>query len=234
MSNPITSEELANKWFTRLMDKINNPESNRLIETGLVDLDKHLGGGIDRGQMVVIGGKQKSGKTTLALNILARWNKAGLRTLFISGEMNDLQFGDMLFASESGVLRQSVRNVVELTVENIEKLSETKDQIAKWPGYWHYGLNTVEELEQLMLNSVEAGFPFDVLSVDYMQLMNAPQFRDNRAQAVAHISRGLKRITLSEAFEPKPIVLAIAQLNRLSRIVARLRKLWIWVSLLWT
>lgn len=56
------------------------------IPTSSISLDKALGGGIPRGRIIEIYGPESSGKTTLALHIIAEAQKAGGTAAFIDAE----------------------------------------------------------------------------------------------------------------------------------------------------
>jgi DNA repair protein RadA/Sms len=59
--------------------------------TGLPEFDFVLGGGIVPGSMVLVGGEPGIGKSTLLLQVAARLDAAGQRTLYVSGEESPLQ-----------------------------------------------------------------------------------------------------------------------------------------------
>jgi DNA repair protein RadA/Sms len=59
--------------------------------TGLDEFDFVLGGGIVPGSMILVGGEPGIGKSTLLLQVAARLELAGLRTLYVSGEESALQ-----------------------------------------------------------------------------------------------------------------------------------------------
>ena len=59
--------------------------------TGLDEFDFVLGGGIVPGSMVLVGGEPGIGKSTLLLQVAARLELAGHRTLYVSGEESALQ-----------------------------------------------------------------------------------------------------------------------------------------------
>jgi len=56
------------------------------ISTSSISLDKALGGGIPRGRVVEIYGPESSGKTTLALHVIAEAQKTGGTAAFIDAE----------------------------------------------------------------------------------------------------------------------------------------------------
>ena len=60
-------------------------------KTGLDEFDFVLGGGIVAGSMVLVGGEPGIGKSTILLQVAARLQTAGHRTLYVSGEESALQ-----------------------------------------------------------------------------------------------------------------------------------------------
>ena len=60
-------------------------------KTGLGEFDFVLGGGIVPGSMILIGGEPGIGKSTLLLQVAAKLQAAGHRTLYVSGEESPLQ-----------------------------------------------------------------------------------------------------------------------------------------------
>lgn len=59
--------------------------------TGLAEFDFVLGGGLVPGSMVLIGGEPGIGKSTILLQVAARLEQGGHRTLYVSGEESPLQ-----------------------------------------------------------------------------------------------------------------------------------------------
>ena len=69
---------------------VSGSESRRW-KTGLDEFDFALGGGIVPGSMILVGGEPGIGKSTLLLQVAARLESAGHRTLYASGEESPLQ-----------------------------------------------------------------------------------------------------------------------------------------------
>ncbi|MGY4718655.1 DNA repair protein RadA [Naumannella cuiyingiana] len=59
--------------------------------TGVGELDRVLGGGLVPGAVVLLAGEPGVGKSTLVLEVAARWARAGRRTLYVSGEESAAQ-----------------------------------------------------------------------------------------------------------------------------------------------
>jgi DNA repair protein RadA/Sms len=75
---------------TTALGLVKGSESRRW-KTGLGEFDFVLGGGIVPGSMVLVGGEPGIGKSTLLLQVAARLQSAGHRSLYVSGEESPLQ-----------------------------------------------------------------------------------------------------------------------------------------------
>lgn len=69
-----------------------------VIPTGAVTLDKAIGiGGIPRGRLTVVYGRESSGKTTLAIHIMVQAQKMGLKTVMVDAEAAfDLKYAEAI------------------------------------------------------------------------------------------------------------------------------------------
>src|SRR6476619_5391273 len=59
--------------------------------TGVAELDRVLGDGLVPGAVVLLAGEPGVGKSTLLLEVAARWARAGRTTLYVSGEESAAQ-----------------------------------------------------------------------------------------------------------------------------------------------
>jgi DNA repair protein RadA/Sms len=91
--------------------------------TGLKEFDFVLGGGIVPGSMILVGGEPGIGKSTLLLQVAARLESAGHRTLYASGEESALQV--KLRADRLG---GDAGNVALLSETNLETVIATAAQ----------------------------------------------------------------------------------------------------------
>ena len=66
-------------------------ESARSETSGITELDRVLGGGVVPGAVLLLAGEPGVGKSTLLLEVAARWARAGRRTLYVSGEESAAQ-----------------------------------------------------------------------------------------------------------------------------------------------
>lgn len=91
-------------------------QSTDTIATGFPSLDRMLGGGMRRGDLIVLGGDVGSGKSAFALAVAMRAAQSRLRVTYYSGEMSTDRLHERAVAIEGRVrvddLRQGVSNDV--------------------------------------------------------------------------------------------------------------------------
>jgi replicative DNA helicase len=189
----------------------NNPDKLRGLPTGFTDFDK-ITGGLRPGDLVIVAGRPSMGKTTLAVN-MAEYAAVhpGTRAsvAIFSMEMPSEQVITRMLASIGGVPLNSLRSGkisdedwVRITSAT-SQLSEAKIFVDETPA-----LNPTELRARARRVKREHGL--NLVVVDYLQLMQVPGTKENRATEIAEISRGLKAL----AKELQVPVIALSQLNR--------------------
>src|SRR6202011_4915980 len=189
-----------------------NPDKLRGLPTGFADFDK-MTGGLRPGDLVIVAGRPSMGKTTLAVNMAeyaalhTRDNPASV-ALF-SMEKRPEQGITRMFSSIAGVPLHNLRSGrisdddwVRITSAT-RQLSGAKIFIDETPA-----LSPTELRARARRIKREHGL--DLIVVDYLQLMQVPGNKENRATEIAEISRGLK-VLAKELTCP---VIALSQLNR--------------------
>jgi replicative DNA helicase len=79
------------------------------VPSGFPSLDALLGGGLRRGDLIVLGGDVSSGKSALALAIALRASIAGRSVAFLSGEMTPERLTERALAMEGRVSVDELR-----------------------------------------------------------------------------------------------------------------------------
>jgi replicative DNA helicase len=188
-----------------------NPGGMRGLATGFTDFDK-MTGGLRPGDLVIVAGRPSMGKSTLAVNMAeyAAVNPSMRAPVAIfSMEMPSEQIITRMLASIGGVPLGSLRSgrIADEDWARItsatSQLSEAKIFIDETPA-----LSPTDLRARARRLKREHGLGLVV--VDYLQLMQVPGNRENRATEIAEISRGLK-VLAKELAVP---VIALSQLNR--------------------
>ena len=180
------------------------------IATGFPDLDKLLGGGLQRSDLIIVAARPSLGKSTLAFNIARHAAEQLARVAVFSLEMSAEQIGIRLVASEADVdshrMRVGLLNSQEEQREHdaIGYLSELPIYIDETP------FQRIVEMRS-KITRLHNEEPIDLLIVDYIQLIAGSSGRsENRVMDMGEISRSLKSI----ARELDVPVLALSQLSR--------------------
>jgi replicative DNA helicase len=179
------------------------------VPTGLVDLDKLLGG-LQKSDLLIIAGRPASGKTgfliTVAQNAAIKYKK---HVALFSLEMSNEQLVQRMIAQETGINTQRLRSgninddEWDKFAQAVEVLSNTRIYLDDTPALTPMQMRT--KCRRLHLEH-----HIDLVLVDYIQLMSGDMRSDNRVQEVSYISRNLKTL----ARELNVPVLAAAQLSR--------------------
>jgi replicative DNA helicase len=176
------------------------------ISTGFLTIDALLNGGMNRGNLIILGARPSMGKTALSINISTNVSQE-YGVLFCSQEMMEIELADRIVASLGRI--------------DLGAVLKAKMDPQQWDRYAH----AVQKASQLNLHLdeqpaltlldvrskarlVKRKHGLDLLVVDYLQLMAGEG--DNRNQQIEEISRGLKAL----AKELNCVVIALSQLSR--------------------
>jgi len=191
------------------------------ISTGLVDMDKKLGG-LHPSDLLILAGRPSMGKTSLATNIafnVAKAYKRGIRhdgtegavdggvVGFYSLEMSAEQLAARVLSEAAEVPSEQIRKG-DMTEEEFRRFVEAAKTLESCPLY-------IDDTPALPIAQLAARarrlkrtHGLDLLIVDYLQLVRGTA--ENRVNEIAEISMGMKAI----AKELNIPVIALSQLSR--------------------
>ena len=207
------------------------------IPLGLAPLDRMLGGGIRPGELMLIGGAQGTGKTTMALQMARNVAASGQAfVLYVNFEHDDADMLNRLIAMESvlphlpntkpstgaikitdvrsEVIRSYAKFEEQLDLSTNPRLRPAIDRIARYGSnlYLLRGsatASTVENVRELIRQHRDAsGQRRMLLIVDYLQ--KVPQIPEppSESEKVTYVVQGLKDIALTEKIPTIAIVAA--------------------------
>ena len=179
------------------------------VSTGYSELDK-LTAGLQGGDMVIIAGRPSMGKTTLALNI-AENAAIGSKvpTAIFSMEMPSQQLAFRMISS-LGRVDQTHLRTGRFPDEDWSRINTAVQLMSDAPIFVDdsAGLSPTEIRARARRLHREHGL--GLIVIDYLQLMQVPGNKENRATEISEISRSLKAL----AKELDLPVIALSQLNR--------------------
>jgi replicative DNA helicase len=195
------------------------------ISTGLMDLDKQLGG-LHPSDLLILAGRPSMGKTALATNIAFNIAKAyawepqpdgsrktvnGGIVAFFSLEMSAEQLSMRILADASGVSSDRLRKG-EIDASEFGRVRDAAIEIQEAPLYIDAtgGLSISKLAARARRLKRQHGL--DLVVVDYLQLVTAGEGTrsEGRVQEVSQITMGLKSL----AKELGVPVIALSQLSR--------------------
>jgi replicative DNA helicase len=179
------------------------------VATGFNDFDE-LTAGLQRSDLVIVAGRPSMGKTTFAINIAEHAAIKDKEPVAIfSMEMPGEQLAMRMLSSLGRIDQHRIRTgkLVEddwpRLTSAVGILSEAKMFIDDTPAL------TPSELRG-RCRRIAREHGLGLVVVDYLQLMQVPGTKENRATEISEISRALKSL----AKELKVPVIALSQLNR--------------------
>ncbi|HET8897586.1 MAG TPA: replicative DNA helicase [Rhodanobacteraceae bacterium] len=193
-----------------LYERFENKGQITGLATGFSDLDDKTAG-LQPSDLIILAGRPSMGKTALAVNIAeAAAIKAKKVVAIFSMEMSAPQLSFRLVSSLGRINQQQLRtgDLAEpdwpRVTQAVTLLSGSKLFIDDTPA-----LSPVELRSRARRLHREHG-GLGLIVIDYLQLMQVPGSRENRATEISEISRGLKAL----AKELEVPVIALSQLNR--------------------
>ena len=193
--------------LVKYQDDYFKDKGNKIYDTGFSGLDKTIGS-FDAGDLIIIAGRPAGGKSAFALQLARRYAKKGLQVAFFNLEMTAKQMYERAIASSSGIDMNRVRNALCFLNNEKERFEKGNEKLAEEVNLYLYnGTQRVSDIKAEQLKN-----KYDVIFIDYLQLVRPETQRANRYQEVGEISRGLKRIAMQFNIP----VFALSQLNRVS------------------
>ena len=195
-----------------MLSKLENHSGVTGVTTGFTDLDKKTAG-LQPSDLIIVAARPSMGKTTFAMNLCENAAMASDKPVLVfSLEMPAEQIMMRMIASLARVDQTKIR-----TGQNLDEIEWSK--IASVFGMFKQKNNlyiddssglTPTEVRSRARRVYRENGGLSMIMVDYLQLMRAPAFSDNRTLEIAEISRSLKAL----AKELQVPVVALSQLNR--------------------
>ena len=179
------------------------------IATGFDKLDS-MTDGLQNGDLIIVAGRPSMGKTTFAVNIAEfAAIKRGVHTLVYSMEMSAEALAMRLISSIGRVDHSQLR-AGRFPDEDWSRITAAVNQLTNAPIY----IDETPALTPGELRSrsrrLKREHGLGLIVIDYLQLMQVPGTKENRATEISEISRSVKAL----AKELKVPIIALSQLNR--------------------
>ncbi|HEV2332882.1 MAG TPA: replicative DNA helicase [Gammaproteobacteria bacterium] len=207
--NYVRINELMAKAVDRLDTLVHADSHVTGVATGLARFDE-MTAGLQPGDLIIVAGRPSMGKTSFAMNVAEYAAISGnLPTAIFSMEMSGEQLAMRLISSLGRIAQLKVRTG-KLDDTDWKRVSSAISIMSKAPMFIDdTGALTPTEL-RARARRLKRDHNLGLIVVDYLQLMQVPGTRENRATEISEICRSLKSL----AKELKIPVIALSQLNR--------------------
>ena len=189
-------QEMLESFFDR------HSHPHQYLTWGIDKLDQRLYA--DPGDLVVLGGYPSAGKTALAVSF-AYHQAAEHRVGFYSLETNRYKLADRLIANLAGVELSAIKHGA-LSEKQWEQVAQESQRILQRD-------LTLIEASGMSARDIQAdalAHRYEMVYIDYLQLLEPESRRVNRTEQVSGISRDLQRLAHGNGI----LVVALSQLSR--------------------
>lgn len=166
-------------------------------------------GGLEAGDMIVIGARPSVGKSAFATQIASHLGENGRKIGYFNLEMTEPQIYERFVSSASGIGLTRIKRAINYTGDEEERFRKANEMLEKKESIViTTGSQTVSAIQKEVKKR-----DYDLIIIDYLQLIKPEgKYKGNRFAEVGDISHSIK--ALATDFEIPVIVLS--QLNRAS------------------
>ena len=182
-----------------------NKDDDRVIKIGLDKLDDTIT--LERGDITVIGARPSVGKSALALQIAKNVCEQGYKVGYFNLEMRESQIMERFIASLSGISLKRIRKAKSFLNNEKDLYYTAGEKFTKYNLVVSTGSKT-----DFQIKAKSRHQHFDLIIVDYLQLVRSSKRCENRRVEVGEVSRSFKGLA-SELDVP---IIVLSQLTRSS------------------
>jgi replicative DNA helicase len=204
-----TMQQLVDEGMAALEALEKNRGALPGLPSGFPDLDE-LTCGFQPGNLIVVAGRPGMGKTSLALNIAEHVGVTGRAVAGFSLEMSKQELFMRMLSGRARVDGQRIKGG-RLSERDYGRIATAISALATAPIFIDDTASIALPDLSARCHRLAAERGLDLVFVDYLQLMKTDEGRStNREQAIARLSRGLKRLA-------KDLHVPVIVLSQLSR-----------------
>ena len=180
------------------------------VDLGFKKLDELLGG-LEGGDMIIIGARPAVGKSAFASQITSHFAELGKKVGYFNLEMQEKQVYERFVAARSGIGLTRIRRAIAYQNDEEERFREANEFLARQSNI----VVTTGSKRVSEIRTESKKQQYDVVIVDYLQLLRPDRtYGANRYAEVGAISHACKNL----AMEMNIPVIVLCQLNRVSEM----------------
>jgi len=194
MSNNVVNKTMSyfNELMQNTMDRMNGIDTNLYMSCGFDSIDRKFGM-IERGNLIHIGGRPGSGKTSFMISSMMNLCARGHTCVFFTLEMSAYE-----------ILRNMVAKDFRIDSKDLKKGTITNEMFNaiydRFVGYIKAGLLIIEDLANATVLQIESKVrtlksekPIDYVYTDYTQLIKSGNPKHNEVEKINYVTKSLKQ-----------------------------------------
>lgn len=203
-----TKKEMLNQ----IVDEMEGKAKKECYSTGLILLDRNLGGGMHKGEMMTIAAETGGGKSILLVQAVAANLLNGKSCVFFSLEMSGEDIYRRIAANIAGV---PVRDMDDYKEKYGFELPRITDALTKLYNLQIEVIDFMHDMDSIEAEITRAASEnrADIIAVDYIQILNMSG-SDSRENAISEAARRLKTC----AMKHKSVLFTASQVNDEGRL----------------
>lgn len=173
-----------------------------LIECNMGDLDYAMGGGVEKGEMVILAARPSHGKSLCALQLVHQWSQEGRPCAIVSEEMSSLALGKRTVQFITDAPQEHWRDLVDALETDVDLYQRTHQKT-----FIFEACGTVDAAAKAIEDAVK-NHGVECAVIDYAQLLRS--HGKTRYEQVTNTSVVLRQLATSQ----KIVLVALCQLSR--------------------
>lgn len=176
------------------------------ITLGFPQLDDSVGK-LEAGDVTIVAARPSVGKSAIVTQILGNMAEQGLKAAYFNLEMSEGQVYERFLSRLAEIGLTRIRRAKAFLGDEEERFNKANDEMSDYQVSVAIGPMSPRDIKAECRHQ-----GYDVIIVDYLQLLTPDRHCSSRSEEVSGLSRSLKTI----AGELKVPVIALSQLNRAS------------------
>lgn len=206
-----SNQKITSKSLKKIVEEnkgnyFNEKVGENGVRTGFCKLDDCLGN-LEGGDVTIIGARPAVGKSAFVTQMIGQMAIKGERIGYFNLEMNESQVYERFVARMAELSLTRVRRAKTFLGGEKDAFEKANEEMSGYDVVVSTGSKTVSEIRAESRHQM-----FDVIIIDYLQLIKADRRYANRASEVGDISKSIKAL----AMELHVPIILLSQLNRLS------------------
>lgn len=174
------------------------------INTGFKQIDECIGG-LEGGEIFVVGARPAVGKSAFVTQIITNMAQEGLKVGYFNLEMSYKQVYERILARFSKLGLTRIKKAKHFLGTEKKQFDEANEKMNMRNLIISSGSKKISDIKAESRHQ-----EFDVIIIDYLQLIRPDRIFSNRASEVGEISKSLKGL----AMELNIPIIALSQMNR--------------------